>query len=153
RSDAWPPRYRTGRSREDEGAAGRPDRCGRSGKRPCGSPTQRTEDRRCDSGVLVSRTRAHFAVGRWARRTEAKGWRAGRQSRAGHARRLGGRIADLAGWHLGRPANATVESPAAPKLLFPAILAAPLTVMSQKAVSAPPRVSAEIIWPLTPPKI
>ena len=79
--------------------------CGRSGTRHPAYPAQRTEDCRRDSGVLVPRAWTHSAAGRWARRPEEKVWRAGRQPRAGHARRIGGRIAGLAAGHLGRPSN------------------------------------------------
>jgi hypothetical protein len=70
-------------------------------------PPRRTEDCRRNLGVLVPRAWFHSAAGRWARRPEEKVWRAGRQTRAGHARRIGGRISSLAAWHLGRPASAS----------------------------------------------
>jgi enoyl-[acyl-carrier protein] reductase I len=50
-------------------------------------------------------------------RAEEKVWRAGRQPRAGHARRIIDRIGDFATWHLGRPSSAPSIADEASKVL------------------------------------
>lgn len=54
-----------------------------------------------ERGLTFRPAKAGSAAGRWTRRSEEKVRRVGRQTRAGHARRIGGRIAGLAAWHLG----------------------------------------------------
>ena len=82
--------------------------CRRSGTRHPPYCAQRTEDCRRDPGVLVPRARTYFAVGRWACRAEKKVWHTWRNRCARHAGRIGGRIASLTAWHLGRPSSATI---------------------------------------------
>ena len=70
-----------------------------------------TNERKIAGAILACWSLVHgltSAAGRWARRPQEKGWRAGRQPCAGHARRLGGGIADPASRNLDRPSIVTL---------------------------------------------
>src|SRR5207248_5620218 len=104
RSRQQPPRDRTGRGREDARAASARDFGWWARTTNGGRHAQCAQDRGRHSHLLVARSRAHFADGRWPRRPERKVRQIVREPSPGHHQRAGGKLSDAAARHVGWPA-------------------------------------------------